>query len=78
MLLHVMDFPDISSFNSELHRIVAQLRLCGEQITEPELITKTLSTFPIASAVLAQQYRNMRFRTHAKLMSFLLMAKKEQ
>ena len=54
MSLRVMDFPDISSFNSELHRIVAQLRLCGEQLTEPKLITKTLSTFPVASTVLAQ------------------------
>ena len=54
MSLRVMDFPDISSFNSELHRIVAQLSLCSEEVPEPELITKTLSTFPVASAVLAQ------------------------
>ena len=78
MSLRVMDFPDISSFNSELHRIVAQLSLCGEVISDVELITKTLSTFPVAAAVLAQQYRNMRFRTHAKLMSFLPLAEKEQ
>ena len=56
MSLRVMDFPDISSFNFELHRIVAQLSLCGEVVSDPELITKTLSTFPVVAAVLAQQY----------------------
>ena len=36
MSLRVMDFLDISSFNFELHRIIAQLSLCGEQMTEPD------------------------------------------
>ena len=53
MSLCMLDFPDVSSFNSELDHIVAQLRLCGEVLTESELISKTLSTFPLASIVLA-------------------------
>ena len=34
IILRVLDFPDFKSFNSELFRIVAQLRLCGEELTD--------------------------------------------
>ena len=54
MSLRVLDFHDLSSFNSALHCIVAQICLCGETLIEVELISKTFSTFPLASAVLAQ------------------------
>ena len=49
-----------------------------QTVEESELVDKTLSTFPSDVALLAQQYRNMKFSTHAKLMTYLLAAEKEQ
>ena len=54
MSLRMLNFPDLSFFNSELHCIIAQLHLCEEVLTKTKLISKTLSTFLLASVVLAQ------------------------
>lgn len=62
--LRVLDSPNFLTFNSELHRITTQLRLCGEQVTKVQLIDKTLSTFLPATAIFAQQYKNMKFKQH--------------
>jgi gag-polypeptide of LTR copia-type len=76
--LRAMDFNNLASYNDELHRIVAQLRLCGETITETNLMDKTLYSLPPASNLLSIQYRNMNLPTHAELMSLLMLAEKQQ
>ena len=64
------------AFNAEIHHITAQLCLCKETIEEKELINKILSTFLHAAALLAQQYGNMKFKTHVELISHLLLVEK--
>ena len=74
----MLDFPDFVSFNSELHRITPQLKLCEKTISESELIEKTLPTFPPTKFILFQQYRNMKCKKDSRLMSRFLYAHKHQ
>ena len=66
----------MTKYNSALHRIVPQLKLCKQNITDTELIEKTLSTFHVSNLVLQQQYRAMNYVMHSKLIFALLVAEK--
>lgn len=74
--LRVMDFPNFTAYDMELHRIISQLWLSGQEITDSELIEKTLSISPPAMAIISMQYMNMKYKKYAKLMSHLLLAEK--
>ena len=50
------------------------MKLCGESITEHDMLEKTFSTFHASNVLLQQQYREKGFKTYANLISCLLLA----
>jgi hypothetical protein len=40
--LYFLDFKTMEAYNIAIHRIVAQLRFCGQIVTDLEMIEKTL------------------------------------
>ncbi|XP_013624073.1 PREDICTED: uncharacterized protein LOC106330057 [Brassica oleracea var. oleracea] len=73
--IRFLDYKSVDEYNSVLFRIVSLLRLCGEKVTEEEMLNKTLSTFPQTNMVLQQQYRERNFATYTELIECLLLAK---
>ncbi|KAL0329127.1 UNVERIFIED_CONTAM: hypothetical protein Sradi_4899400, partial [Sesamum radiatum] len=57
MHLRLQDFKTVSEYNSAMFRISSQLKLCGEQITDADMLEKTFSTFHASNMLLQQQYR---------------------
>lgn len=74
--LRLLDFKNITEYNSEMFRIISQLELCGEKISEDAKLEKTYSTFPPANMLLQQQYRSMGFTKYSDLLSHLLIAER--
>ncbi|KAL0331547.1 UNVERIFIED_CONTAM: hypothetical protein Sangu_1700200 [Sesamum angustifolium] len=72
--LRLQDFKTIAEYNSEMFRIVSKLRLCGEDVTDEQMLEKTFSTFHASNLVLQQQYRERGFKTYSELISCLLVA----
>jgi hypothetical protein len=50
--LRFLDYKTVEAYNTAIHRIVAQLRFCGQVVTELEMIEKTLETFHPSNMVL--------------------------
>lgn len=70
--LRLLNFKSITEYNSSMYRIISQLNLCGEDVTEHAKLEKTYSTFPASSMLLQQQYREMSFKKYFELLSHLL------
>ncbi|KAL1193275.1 hypothetical protein V5N11_017108 [Cardamine amara subsp. amara] len=74
--LRFMDYKSVEENNSAMFKIISKMNLCGEEITEEEMLEKTFSTFHTSNIVLQQQYRGQKFKTYSELISCLLLAEK--
>lgn len=72
--LRLQDFKSISEYNSAMFRIISQLKLCGDNITDHDMLEKTFTTFHASNMLLQQQYREMGFKKYSELISHLLVA----
>ncbi|XP_058223269.1 uncharacterized protein LOC131332983 [Rhododendron vialii] len=72
--LQLQDYKSVSEYNSTLFKIVSILKLCGEHITEKDMLEKTFFTFHANNLLLQQQYRERRFEKYSNLISCLLVA----
>ncbi|XP_050131444.1 uncharacterized protein LOC126607738 [Malus sylvestris] len=50
--LRIQDFKTVAEYNSAIFRITSQLKLCGETITEEDMLEKTFSTFHASNVLL--------------------------
>ena len=74
MHLRLQDFKTISKYNSTLFKISSRLKLCGEKITDEDMLEKMFTTFHASNVLLQQQYKERRFTKYSKLISCLLVA----
>ena len=72
--LRLQDFKSISEYNSAMFKITSQLMLCGENISDKDMLEKTFSTFHASNLLLQQQYREKGFKKYSELISCLLVA----
>ena len=72
--LRLQDSKTVSQYNSALFRISSQLKLCGEKVTEEDMLEKTFTTFHATNVLLQQQYRKRMFKKYSELISCLIVA----
>ncbi|XP_051133076.1 uncharacterized protein LOC127252798 [Andrographis paniculata] len=72
--LRFQDFKTVQEYNSAMFKVTSQLRHCGENIFESDMMEKTFSTFHASNMVLQQQYREKSFQKYSELITCLLLA----
>ena len=74
--LRLQDFKSVHEYNYALYRITSQLKLCGENITDDNILEKNITTFHASNMVLQQQYRARRYTKYSDLIACLLLVEK--
>jgi S-adenosylmethionine/arginine decarboxylase-like enzyme len=57
----------VSEYNSVMFRITSELKLCGEKITDEDMLEKIFSTFHASNLLIQQQYRERGFKKYSEL-----------
>jgi hypothetical protein len=70
--LHFSNFDSVTAYDSALRRIVSQLKLCDKEITDEEMIEKTLSTFPPSQRIRHLVHRMANYGKYSELIFALL------
>ena len=73
MSLRFQDFESVDEYHFALSKIVYKLRLCGEVVTEEDLLEKTFLTADPRDLLLQHIYREKGFTTYNDLLSCLLL-----
>ena len=76
MHLRLQDFKSIHEYNSAMFRITSQLKLCGETVSEIDMMEKIFSIFHASNVLLQHQYREKGFKKYSELIFHLLVAEK--
>lgn len=61
--LRLHDFKNNTDYTSVLFRIKSQLNLCGENITDHDILEKTFSTFFASSILPQKQYQEVGLKS---------------
>jgi gag-polypeptide of LTR copia-type len=69
--LRFQDYKTVEEYNAKLYGIVTRLKLCGMELTEAELIEKTLSTFHPKATYLSRQYKKEKYKKYIDLSNAL-------
>ena len=72
--LRLQDFKSASDYNSTLFKISSQLKLCGENVLDEDMLEKTYTTFHTSNMHLQQQYKERCFTKYSELIACLLVA----